>query len=221
MTGQNLIQPRSKIKIKIGDKFGRLEVIENLGAIKGVIRFCCKCKCGNTKTVIGYDLYHGKTKSCGCLHREQLMIRNTVHGMAKIPEYRLWCHMTQRCVNPKDASYKNYGGRGIKVCKEWLDSFEAFFKDMGERPEGLTIERKNNELGYFPGNCKWATHSEQNRNQRVRQNNKIGIRGISWYKPSQKYHVQIGANYKNYHIGFFKDLEQAKAARVAAERKYW
>lgn len=147
--------------------------------------------------------------------------RNFKHGMTKIPIYRTWIQMKNRCFNQNNPAYINYGGRGITVCTEWRKSFETFLKDMGDRPQGLTLERINNDLGYCPDNCKWATRLEQQRNQRACKNNKIGVKGVSWNKACQKYLVQIMTNYKQQYIGLFTNLEEATAARVAAEQKYW
>jgi hypothetical protein len=88
------------------------------------------------------------------------------HGMFGSPTYRSWAAMKQRCLNPNRPGYKHYGGRGVTICKEWIDSFEAFFRDMGERPEGTSLERVKNERGYEPGNCVWMSKKLQNRNRR-------------------------------------------------------
>lgn len=129
----------------------------------------CKCDCGNEKAIIRGSLLSGLTQSCGCLHKELTIKANTKHGHAKrskfSPEYYSWASMWTRTTNPKCAAYKHYGGRGIRVCDEWK-SFDVFFQQMGPRPKGTTLERKNNELGYFYLNCVWAGRIQQSRNKR-------------------------------------------------------
>ena len=142
------------------------------------------------------------------------------HGMWGTPTYKTWDGMLQRCNNEKKKSYIDYGGRGIKVCDRWL-RFENFFQDMGERPKDLILERIDNNLGYFKGNCKWATYVEQGRNRRVYKTNKTGTAGIYWRKDTQKYAVQIMIKYKTITIGCFTDLQDAITARKNAEIKYW
>jgi len=218
MTKQKIVKRKrkGKIKIEIGDKFGRLEIIENLGTTNKNTRFRCRCECGNITSVCRCGLRSGRTKSCGCF----LIETRTTHGMSRTPTYNAWVSMIQRCTNHNNISHKNYGERGITVCKKWQSSFEAFFKDMGKKPKGLTLERINNNLGYSKDNCKWATRVEQNRNQRLYKTNKTGVNGVHWDNYHQKYGVEIRANRK-YFIGYFKNLEDAKAARIAAEKKYW
>lgn len=217
MTEEKVTKRKARRKIKAGNKFGRWKVLENVGIIKACTHFKCKCECGTIRTVAGRCLNSGGTKSCGCIRDE----KRITHGMSHTPTYKTWDAMIQRCTNPKSSNYSYYGGRGIIVCSEWINSFEAFFKDMGERPKWFTIERINNELGYFKENCSWATPSEQIRNRRIGKDNKTGMLGVYWYKKYQKYQVSIAANHKNHYIGMFKNLEEAKAARITAEQKYW
>lgn len=205
----------------IGQKFGRWTVVKETG--RDERQEClweCRCDCGNIRIVQGHHLRSGHSKSCGCLKREKIIERNITHGMCKTTTYKSWSDMLQRCNNTKNSRYPDWGGRGIKVCEEWL-KFENFLKDMGEKPKGFTLERQNNEDGYYKTNCCWISHTEQNRNQRIKQQNKTGISGISWYKSSQRYVVHIAVNYKQIHIGYFTDLEEAKIARKLAEIKYW
>lgn len=221
MTEQAIVKSRKKSKIKVGDEFTRLTVIENMGIIKGKTHFKCECNCGVIKIINGIYLKNGGTKSCGCLQKDWLLRRNIKHGMCGTAIYRTWRGMVNRCNNPNAANYSYYGGRGITVCIEWENSFIAFSNDMGLKPKGFTIERRDNDGDYCPENCYWATCINQAKNKRVAKNNETGTTGVYWNKPSKKYQVYITANHKRYHIGLFKILEQAKAARIAAEQKYW
>jgi len=205
----------------VDKKCGRWTVLGESGRNKtGNALWVCRCDCGNVSIIRGADLRNGSTKSCGCLKSEVAKTNNTTHGMSNAIIYRIWAAMIQRCNNSNDKDYHNYGGRGITVCDEWL-SFEGFFADMGQRSEGLTLERKNNELGYFKENCCWATPIEQSRNQRIRSINKTGVRGVHFKPKLKKYCVQIGVNHKIHHIGHFTTLKQATKARQQAEQKYW
>jgi len=210
----------------VGKKFERLIVIKEDGVDNyGKVLWECLCSCGATKTINGCSLRSGLTKSCGCLHdeiRKELVkqISNETHGMTKTPTYSSWKYMKQRCNNTKSTHYCDYGGRGIKICKRWM-KFENFFEDMGAKPDKLTLERKNNNGDYELGNCVWANRTIQARNQRLRNENKTGIKGTSFNKKSQKYCVRITASNKQYHIGNYSTPTQAMIARQKAEKKYW
>ena len=139
------------------------------------------------------------------------------HGMCGSVEHDAWKHMRQRCLNSKDHEYHNYGGRGISICERW-SKFTMFLKDMGFRPnKNLTLERCDNEKGYSPGNCYWASKKQQSRNRRVL--NSLGERGVHQV-PSGKYKAQIWWENKTIHLGTFNTIEEAAARRRAAECEY-
>ena len=149
-----------------GQRFGKLLALEPVGEDQqGRVLWRCQCDCGHQTIVIGCNLTSGNSKSCGCVQREKLSLRRWKHGMSQSLTYVSWYGMIKRCEDPHHRSYPNYGGRGIKVCERW-HSFENFLADMGERPKGTTLDRIDNNGNYCPGNCKWSTFLEQQRNKR-------------------------------------------------------
>lgn len=149
-----------------GKIFGRLTVLRFHGTAKDrQATWVCKCMCGTESIVAGGHLRSGHSKSCGCLSKELLKTGSITHGMSYTSTFGSWKSMLIRCGNPNNPAYKNYGGRGITVCDRWK-SFENFIFDMGEKPNGTTIDRIDNDRGYEPGNCRWATVYQQSRNRR-------------------------------------------------------
>jgi hypothetical protein len=125
------------------------------------------CKCGNIKVLRVGDVKQGLIRSCGCLRKELVKAASTTHGLTHTPTYGSWYSMKGRCKNSKNNRYRDYGGRGITYVSRW-ESFDNFLADMGERPAGMTLDRKNNDGPYSPKNCRWATSEDQRRNKRKR-----------------------------------------------------
>lgn len=151
----------------VGSVFGRLKVLSLAGTTENKMArlWNCECSCGGFKVVSTKLLNNGTTKSCGCLRVETLLKRNTKHGDSKSQLYGIWCSMLSRCYNQNNKAYPRYGGRGIKVCDDWHE-FSKFKNDMGCKPEGLSLERKDNDVEYSQVNCMWATCTQQNSNRR-------------------------------------------------------
>lgn len=162
--------------MNIGDKFGKLTVTEFTRVANGTKAFkiaaVCLCDCGNEYVADKSRLRRGVTDHCGCetanRQRDAAIARGASyekHGLINTPTYYSWAGMKSRCMNSNDTRYKDWGGRGIKVCERWMD-FRNFLEDMGVRPEGTTLDRIDANGDYKPGNCRWATAQQQASNKR-------------------------------------------------------
>lgn len=184
-------QRNRPLKDYCGQRFGRLTaqwLLERRD--KGDHIWYFLCDCGGMIHLNIKSARSGHTQSCGCIKREETVERNTTHGLSKTRAYKVWKDMRSRCNNPKNAEYDNYGGRGIMVCDRW-GNFEGFYGDMGDRPEGMTIDRIEPNGNYEPTNCRWATAIQQANNRR----------GTIWHtrngetKPLSEWCVLLGVDH--------------------------
>lgn len=211
-----------------GQKFGRLTVIHRVENDKyGKPRWLCKCDCGNEHYATTHNLRSGHVKSCGCLQPIVASLVNTTHGATKQGKckrlYWVWAAIIQRCENPKNKAYCNYGGRGICICQQWKDNFAEFRKWAlaNGYTDGLEIDRIDVNGNYEPDNCRFVRPALNAENKRAQHNSTTGISGV-WRREKQNdYRVTITANNKRKHIGVFKTFGEAKEARKQAELQYW
>lgn len=200
---------------RTGQRFGRLRVVEQAGrnALRKVL-WKCVCDCGNETIVVAGSLVTGNTASCGCFLQEAI----TKHGGYKRSSYHTWRAMMRRCYRVDDKDYPRYGGCGVTVCKEWHD-YETFAAAMGEPTGDQTLDRIDTYGNYAPENCRWASVTAQNRNNRVRKDNKAGCTGVS--KIGKKWYAQIKAAGKSYYSKGYLEVTDAIAARKALEALHW
>lgn len=209
-----------------GNRFGRLVVLERHGTRvfplgSSVPTWVCRCDCGNEKVILGCDLRSKRTRSCGCLRDESSGDRNRTHGLSEHRLFNTWNSMIYRCSNKNSIGYHNYGGRGIKVCERWGD-FKLFLDDMENTfKEGLTLDRINNDKGYYKENCKWSTVSEQTRNKRKMDGCSSIYRGVCFDKRSKKWMSSIRDLFgKSKFLGYYTCEKQAAQAYNDAIAKY-
>lgn len=166
-----------------------------------------------------------RTYRHGDAHHKRLYLKSRQSSSLKKYKYNrhellaTYYGILSRCNNLNDPAYKYYGGRGIKVCERW-HSFANFLEDMGERPEGYSIDRINNDGDYEPSNCRWATRKIQSINKRVYSNNKSGVKGVHWYNKTNKWRARIVLDGVTISLGLYDDIQSAKDARIIAENKY-
>ena len=212
----------------VGQTFGKLTVVSlSEKRVGKKYIWNCRCECGGSAWVRGDALKSGHTKSCGCIGVEMLVAANTVHGETKFggimtPEYRAHRQALDRCYNPNNKHFKDYGGRGITMADEWRGDggFARFLEHIGRRPSSLhSIDRIDNDKGYEHGNVRWATRTEQQRNQRTRRDNKSGIRGVTFVEKLWRAYIKVDG--KVIHLKKTSNFFEACCARKSAENEYW
>ena len=172
--------------------------------------------CGNEFKAEVHHINSGATISCGCYKSSKLSNRNKTHGLRSTRLYSIWGKIKDRILNSKCEQYKDYGGRGISICDEWKDDFMSFYDwaitNGYEENKGLSIDRIDNDGNYEPSNCRWATQTIQNRNQRIRRDNTSGYKGVSYRKRDERYRASITVNRKRIYLGYFKTAIEAGVA---------
>jgi hypothetical protein len=202
----------------IGKTYGRLTIIDEMPCLKDYARMMlvkCSCSKQTVKVVRLRSLLSGATIGCGCVHREAVQASNSTHKLSKHRLYKTWLNMIERCTNPEDKNYANYGGRGIVICDEWM-KVENFISDMYPTwQEKLTLDRIDNSLGYFFENCRWASKTQQNRNKRTNVNATIGGKTqclMGWCK-------ELNINYNTVKTRIQKGADASQAILQSANSK--
>ncbi len=203
-----------------GMTFGKMRVISCAGKDKNNSAIWnCICECGTEKIAVGYSLRIGAIKSCGCYSHNLAGDRQRTHGHTtkghQTKTYQIWSGMIARCRNPKHISYRYYGARGIDVCEHWL-TFSNFLADMGEKPPGHSIERKDNDKNYTPDNCKWATRAEQHSN--TSRNRHLTFNGMTLTLSQWARHLHVDVTTLHSRLEHW-DLDRALTQKVSDSYK--
>ena len=214
-----------KLEEQAGKVYNNIEVIRHDCVRRGRNYWLCKCHCGKLFTTLVASLKTGSTKSCGCYRDKLCRERGSANGLSKHYLYRTYRNMINRCTSIENGSYEQYGGRGIRVCDRWLEpegqGFLNFLEDMGERPEGASLDRVNTNGDYSPTNCRWTDAGTQSFNQRKQITSgtvRVGVRYDPLYN---KWRSSINFKGKAYHLYYGPSLELAIKAREEAELKYY
>lgn len=203
-----------------GQIFGRLTVVSRAESRRGRAYWRCVCECGAERVVDMTNLRTGVAQSCGCLRRERTIEAKTRHGESgntaapRSREYKAWAEMLKRVRATRGKNFRNYTARGIGVCVRWEGSFETFLADMGRCPAGYSLDRIENDLGYQPGNCRWADWSTQSINRRVARPSSIA-RGVNRL-PSGRFQATVKRHGISRRLGTFSTVGEAVVARDAA-----
>ena len=198
----------SSINGLTGRRFGKLVAVERLvGVSRKHQKWVCKCDCGRLSSPRAAALISGNTTSCGACKKGIPRKKKEYHGLSKSKEYVVWASMIRRCTNQNNKYWSRYGGRGITVCDRWLNSVENFIADMGPCQIGMSIDRIDNNLGYEPGNCRWATSTEQVRNRSISK--RVTVFGIR--ASLHEWAACAGVNYCTVLSRLKRGLSDAKA----------
>lgn len=211
-----------RLKVSVGDLFGNLEIIEEAHnhiypSGKKRRKFRARCVCGKEGVYLINTLFAGKTTSCGCLYQDP----SKTHGMTNTRQYQCWVDMKTRCDNRHNKFYSYYGGRGITYCEKWK-TFEGFWEDMAEGySDSLTLNRRDNDGGYFKENCRWDNKNFQGHMRRKKTGTRLGIIGATLDKNGETYSVRIRVDTDPIYIGkYFTTIEAAEAYDAASEVVY-
>ena len=209
--------PKNLKENPVGEKYNFVEVVHILGVYKQKLWVEGRCDCGRTKEFKLNSLRTGNTKSCGkCKLTRPIDPKRFTEGCKHTPTYESWRAMKERCNNVRASYYHNYGGRGISYDPSW-ENFDCFYADMGERPQGSTLDRIDVDGNYCKENCKWSDYTEQRYNTRKRSDNSSGRTGVHYNRKLGKWVVRIQKNGESRYLGAFSDFNSAVEARKQAE----